>query len=79
MKPLVDDMVQEDPTKRPTIDEVLRRFDEIVRGLSAVKLRSRVVSRRDSSFKGFFITFPHWFRKISYIVRRIPAVPKVST
>ncbi|KAJ6496871.1 hypothetical protein DFH09DRAFT_1103500 [Mycena vulgaris] len=40
MRPLVSDMVQDDPAKRPTIDEVVARFDEIRAGLSSWKLRS---------------------------------------
>ncbi|KAF8902790.1 hypothetical protein CPB84DRAFT_1814851 [Gymnopilus junonius] len=42
MKPLVADMVQEDPAKRPTIDECVARLDEIVSSLSSWKLRSQV-------------------------------------
>ena len=33
MEPLITDMVQTDPTKRPTIDEVVTRFPG-VRGIS---------------------------------------------
>ncbi len=33
MEPLVADMVQDDPTKRPTMDEVVTRFAEIRRKL----------------------------------------------
>ena len=43
MKPLVADMIQPDPAKRPEMDEVITRFDAIRRGLSFRKLRSRVV------------------------------------
>ena len=53
MRPLIDDMVQDDPSKRPNIDEVVRRFEESVRRLSVLKLRSRVVSKTDSSLKGW--------------------------
>ncbi|KAJ7630024.1 hypothetical protein DFH06DRAFT_1005613 [Mycena polygramma] len=47
MRPLVNDMVQDDPTKRPSIDQVVTRFAEIQRGLSSWKLRSRVVGKRE--------------------------------
>ncbi|KAJ6625394.1 hypothetical protein B0H10DRAFT_2003291, partial [Mycena sp. CBHHK59/15] len=50
MKKLVDDMIQEDPTKRPTSSEVLSRFKEIKAGLSSWKLRSRVVHRKKIIF-----------------------------
>ncbi|KAJ3507885.1 hypothetical protein NLJ89_g6055 [Agrocybe chaxingu] len=75
MRPLINDMVQDDPSKRPTMNEVLQRFEEITSSLSAVRLRSRVVPRTDSALKGFLLTFPHWWRKASYIIRRLPAVP----
>ncbi|KAF8134308.1 hypothetical protein EV363DRAFT_1131233, partial [Boletus edulis] len=41
MKPLVADMIQSDPSKRPAMDEVIARFDNICRSLSRWKLRSR--------------------------------------
>jgi len=77
MVPLVNDMVQDEPTKRPTMEEVVARFDELCRGLSSWKLRSRVVDREDSSFLGFFRAIAHWKRRIGYIIRRVPAIPTV--
>ncbi|KAJ6559507.1 kinase-like domain-containing protein [Mycena sp. CBHHK59/15] len=77
MKKLVDDMIQEDPTKRPTSSEVLSRFKEIKAGLSSWKLRSRVVHRRK-------IIFPldqlwrHWHLRMGYIFRGTPAIPSQS-
>lgn len=43
MRSLVSDMTHEDPSKRPKIDEVVRRFTELRASLPAEKLRSRVV------------------------------------
>ncbi|KAF8834107.1 hypothetical protein BDN67DRAFT_1016853 [Paxillus ammoniavirescens] len=43
---LVDPMVQRDPSKRPTMDEVMKRFDTIQAGLRTWQLRSRVVDKR---------------------------------
>ncbi|KAF9004082.1 hypothetical protein BDQ17DRAFT_476394 [Cyathus striatus] len=40
---LIVDMVQDNPGKRPTMDEVVRRFADIVRGLDNRKLGSRAV------------------------------------
>lgn len=54
LEKLVAAMVQSDPTKRPTIGQVVARFDEICRWLSIWKLRSRVVRRKDSYFLTFF-------------------------
>lgn len=45
MQPLVDDMVQDDPAKRPTMDEVERRFEKIVSFVSTRTLGSRVANK----------------------------------
>ncbi|KAJ6522550.1 hypothetical protein DFH09DRAFT_938326, partial [Mycena vulgaris] len=66
MRPLVSDMVQDDPAKRLTIDEVVARFDEIRAGLSSWKLRSRVVKKSDFRFNIPRI-LSHWFRRVGYI------------
>ncbi|KAJ6471696.1 hypothetical protein DFH09DRAFT_1476477 [Mycena vulgaris] len=66
MRPLVSDMVQDDPAKCLTIDEVVARFDEIRAGLSSWKLRSRVVKKSDFRFNIPRI-LSHWFRRVGYI------------
>ncbi|KAL4244332.1 hypothetical protein ABKN59_010147 [Abortiporus biennis] len=45
MIPLLTDMIQVYPTKRPNIDEVVERFAEICKGLSQKQLRSRLVRK----------------------------------
>lgn len=75
MRPLVTDMTQADPSKRPTIDEVVERFETIRKGLSSWKLRSRVVKSKDSYFMGFFRGTRHWRRRIVFIVKRVPPLP----
>ncbi|EPQ57121.1 hypothetical protein GLOTRDRAFT_115170 [Gloeophyllum trabeum ATCC 11539] len=75
LQPLVQDMVQGDPCLRPTMEEVVPRFDDIVRGLSSWKLRSRVVKRDDYSIIGVFRTLSHWSRRIRFIIRRTPPIP----
>ena len=42
MAPLVVDMIQEDPSQRPTIDEVIKRFEDVRRTVSPWHLRSRL-------------------------------------
>lgn len=76
MRPLVQDMVQDDPTKRPTMDEVVTRFDAIQKGLSWWKLRSRVSPRKDDFLTSFPHMIGHWRRKIEFIIRRVPAIPR---
>ena len=78
MKPLLDDMVQDDPSKRPNINEVVKRFEEIVQGLSQWKLRSRTVPRLkhfSKRIKTRFQIISHWKRRLTYIMNKIPAIP----
>ncbi|EGN93995.1 hypothetical protein SERLA73DRAFT_115488 [Serpula lacrymans var. lacrymans S7.3] len=75
MEPLVKDMVQTDPAKRPTMDEVVARFDQILKQLSSWKLRSRVVDKEDGNITGLYRGVTHWTRRIGYIIRRLPAIP----
>ncbi|KAJ7709015.1 hypothetical protein B0H17DRAFT_1156000 [Mycena rosella] len=69
MQPLVTNMVAEHPTKRPIMDEVFVRFEEIRRSLSTWKLRSRPVPRNKLGIVNSLV------RRIGYILRRIPPVP----
>ena len=75
MAGLVNDMVQDDPSKRPTMDEVVARFEGIRRALSRSKLRSRVVSKYESRFDALFHGVVHWTRRIGFVIRRIPPTP----
>ncbi|KAJ7147661.1 hypothetical protein C8R43DRAFT_1010342 [Mycena crocata] len=72
LQPLVDAMVADDPTQRPTILEVCVQFDKLRRYLSTWKLRSRPVRRKElwDGILGNGIV--HVFRRIGYILRRIP-------
>jgi hypothetical protein len=75
MEPLVADMVQEDPSKRPNIDNVVAEFEVIRLGLSNSKLRSRLVDRGEHPIMGFFRGLAGWIRRIKYIVKRLPPLP----
>ncbi|KAJ6507302.1 hypothetical protein C8R47DRAFT_1100858 [Mycena vitilis] len=75
IRPLVADMVQIDPTKRPTIDEVVARFDRIQSGLSTWKLRSRVVKKTETTALHPGRVLRHWLRRVGYILFRVPAIP----
>ena len=76
MQSLVTDMVQNDPNQRPTIDEVVARFEKIQQGLSSWKLRSRVVKRWDSTIPSIYRSITHWYRRVTFIATRTPSVPK---
>ncbi|KAJ7760953.1 kinase-like domain-containing protein [Mycena metata] len=78
MRPLVSDMVQSDPVKRPTIDQVVSRFQEIHSGLSWWKLRSRVVKETEVTAWHLRRLMIHWVRKVGFVLRRVPAMPAPS-
>ena len=75
MEPLIAEMTQEDPQKRPTAQEVVSRFAEIRRGLSIWKLRSRVVRRDEIWMMRALRSGRHLFRTAGYILGRKAAVP----
>jgi hypothetical protein len=75
MIPLVADMVQDDPLRRPSMDEVVSRFEDIRRGLSSWKLRSRVYNQKEHLVMAFFHSISHWTRRIGFIINRVPSVP----
>jgi hypothetical protein len=78
LKPLVDDMVQNDPKSRPTMNVVVERFDTIRQQLSSWKLRSRVIARNEDIFETVYRSAAHWRRRIGFIVKRAPAVPRLQ-
>ncbi|KAF8637037.1 hypothetical protein AX16_010892 [Volvariella volvacea WC 439] len=75
MRPLVDSMTQSDPSKRPTIQEVVTTFEEIRNLLGWRKLRSRPPRRHEGSMT-LGRWFHHWRRRIFFIVTLTPAIPQ---
>lgn len=69
-------MVQNDPKARPTMNVVVERFDSIRQQLSSWKLRSRVIARDEDIFETVYRSATHWRRRIGFIVKRAPAVPR---
>jgi len=74
IRELISDMVNENPRKRPTMTEVVSRFDDIVKGLSTRQLRSPIVNVDDSP--EMFRSIAHWTKQLLYTVRRLPAIPR---
>ena len=68
-------MVQDEPSKRPTIDEVATRFEDIRTRLSTWKLRSRIVRKKDYALFGFFRAIRHAYRTAWYVASFTPAIP----
>ena len=80
MRPLIDDMVQDDPTKRPSMSEVIKRFDELVQGLTQWKLRSRAAPRMlyfSQRMRTPLHIISHWKRKVTYIINKTPPIPTI--
>ncbi|KAF8901028.1 hypothetical protein CPB84DRAFT_1778282 [Gymnopilus junonius] len=68
MKPLIDDM-------RPNINECVSRLEDIVGSLTFWKLRSQITHSSDNVFGYIYRFLPHWYRRISHIIGRIPPIP----
>jgi hypothetical protein len=75
MKRLVADMVHEDPKQRPTMEEVVARFENIIEHLSRWKLRSRLGSKEEGRLRRVTRSIVHWTKQIIPIVRGIPPIP----
>ena len=76
MNGLIADMTNDDPVKRPSIDEVSQRFGKILNSLSRWKLRSRVQKRSEKFFVTPFKAVPHWCRRIKFVLTGVPPLPK---
>ena len=78
MQPLITDMVQEDPTKRPKMDEVVARFAEIRNKLSTWKLRSRIARNTEIWLVTAWRSMAHWYRTTGYVLARKAPIPEPS-
>ncbi|KAJ8463347.1 hypothetical protein ONZ51_g10315 [Trametes cubensis] len=76
MQPLVDDMVQEEPTMRPNMDQVAARFDDILGSTSNWTLRSRLPRKDEIWLFRYYRVIRHVFHTIFYILTRRPALPR---
>ncbi len=75
MRELVDAMTDENPAKRPTIEEVIEKLDEIRSSLSTVRLRSPIISKNDPTISTIFRHARQLTRTLLYVIQQIPAVP----
>lgn len=76
IKPLVTEMVQDDPAKRPTIDEVATRFAAMRKKMGLFKMRSRVAPK-DEDF-ATLRSVAHAFKSVGYTLLGAHAVPTRS-
>ncbi|KAG6884141.1 hypothetical protein C0993_000978 [Termitomyces sp. T159_Od127] len=73
MEGLIDDMTNSDPQKRPSMTDVVLRFEEIIKGLDDKKLRSPVLDVGEKL--GAFRKISHWTTQWINKLRGIPAIP----
>ncbi|RXW20907.1 hypothetical protein EST38_g4933 [Candolleomyces aberdarensis] len=84
LRPLTSAMTEEDPAKRITMEEAVLRFNEVVKGLSSWKLRSRAIRitggrvEEDDTLTKLYLFGSHWTRRIGYMARRVPAIPTAA-
>ena len=80
MEPLISRMVDEDPSKRPTMDEVVSSLQKILSEVSWFRLRARLVNCRDSPAVNFLKDVHHVsFRAIPFLITCRPAIPSPKT
>ncbi|KAK7687644.1 hypothetical protein QCA50_008859 [Cerrena zonata] len=81
MEPLVSDMCHKDPAQRPSIDEVIKRFDVIYHSLNWFKLRSRLVPVNESrfGFLPFLRATDHFLRTTVHVLLGKQAIPTPRT
>ncbi|KAH8091415.1 kinase-like domain-containing protein [Cristinia sonorae] len=75
LSPLVDDMVQADPTKRPTIDQVVERFDALLLSVSSWRMRDRILYSRPTKLGHLLHGLPHVVRSLKHVIMRRKAMP----
>ncbi|KAJ4490917.1 hypothetical protein J3R30DRAFT_3654011 [Lentinula aciculospora] len=71
----ISDMTQDNPLKRPTMNQVISRFEGIRKQLSWWKLRSRVSNKSVPLVFHLLYSPVHWITQLTYILRRISPVP----
>ena len=78
MQELVDAMTRDDPARRPTIEEVVKRFARICASLSTSKLRSAIRLKDDPVIVTALQRARQFIRTLLYIAHRKAAIPLPS-
>ncbi|KAJ7143387.1 kinase-like domain-containing protein [Mycena crocata] len=63
LRPLVQEMVQDDPKLRPTMDQVAEKFTRIRSRLHWWTLRARAADIEEGAVVGFFSSVFHWVKQ----------------
>jgi len=75
MVDLVDAMTDEDPARRPTIENVISIFSRIRNSLSRFKLRTLITSKTDPSLFTTYRYARQAVRTVQYITLKKSAIP----
>ncbi|KIK56784.1 hypothetical protein GYMLUDRAFT_173826, partial [Collybiopsis luxurians FD-317 M1] len=75
LKDLILDKTHDDPSKWPTMEEVVHCFKEIWQQLSWWKLHSHISDKIVPPFFYYLYTPVHCIVQMSYIIQQIPAIP----
>ena len=78
MQDLVDAMTRDDPSRRPTIEQVVKRFARICASLSTSKLRSAVTLKDESVTVTTLQRAKQFIRTLLYVAHRRAAIPLPS-
>ncbi|KAF9480287.1 hypothetical protein BDN70DRAFT_857084 [Pholiota conissans] len=76
LKPLIGDMVQDNPEKRPTIDQCVIRLEDLIRSQTSWALRAPVWQTDDSVLGIIYRLAPYWARRIIYTLTQTSPIPK---
>ncbi|EMD33660.1 hypothetical protein CERSUDRAFT_107977 [Gelatoporia subvermispora B] len=79
MEKLIEDMTQSDPAKRPTMTEVITRYDQLLDGLNRRKLRERLVHREENAVARLYKDVKHTIITAGYVMRQLPPLPRPPT
>ena len=73
----MESMVQDDPSKRPTIHEVVAQYDKLLHSLRWWQLRARLKQVNEDAVIGLgpWRSISHIFRTVGYILAFRSAVP----
>ncbi|KAI9451013.1 hypothetical protein BJY52DRAFT_1419337 [Lactarius psammicola] len=75
MEELIDAMTDEDPAKRPSIEEVIERFKVVQGSLRSAKLRSALTSKKVPRIFSVIWQARQYLRTIQYILLGQAAIP----
>ncbi|KAL1713748.1 hypothetical protein EV715DRAFT_295794 [Schizophyllum commune] len=78
LRPLVNDMIQAEPSQRPSMDQVVERLESIIGSRSSWRLRSRLAKAGDHPLHSLHLFVTHWIRCVRFVASKRPAVPSYA-